>query len=112
MSQSNFGAQTGKYLGVVLLAVLVGQTTADCCLLLATEWLLCLQGGVEAPVFHNIEALVITRALCRALPVLMIPYLVPLGSPKTDAGCSVHAAAAAEEDAASTRKQVSPTASP
>jgi hypothetical protein len=69
MGLSNFGGQTGKYLGVVLLASL---------------------GGVEAPGFVNIEVLVVVRALCRALPILLIPHLVPLGSPKSDAFQSVH----------------------
>ena len=69
MGLSNFGAQTGKYLGVVLLAVL---------------------GGVEPPEFENIEILVVIRALCRLLPILLIPHLVPLGSPRADAFQSAH----------------------
>jgi hypothetical protein len=69
MGLSNFGAQTGKYLGVVLLSLL---------------------GGVEPPEFVNIEILVVIRALCRLLPILLIPHLVPVGSPRADAFQSAH----------------------
>eukprot|EP00501_MAST-03F_sp_TOSAG23-6_P002542 GSMAST32.ASY1.ANO1.2681.1 assembled CDS len=60
MGLSNFGSVIGGYVGVGLLEVF---------------------GGVRAPEFHNIELLVLTRSLTRLLPILLIPYLVPLGRP-------------------------------
>jgi hypothetical protein len=65
MGLANLGTACGNYSGVVLLELL---------------------GGVEAPEFNNIEALVVIRSLLRALPIAFIPYLVPLGSPRSDAG--------------------------
>ena len=60
MGLSNFGVQTGKYVGAALLRSI---------------------GGVEPPMFANIELLVLIRSCCRALPILLIPLLVPTGSP-------------------------------
>ena len=57
----NFGDQTGRYLGVVLLAAL---------------------GGVEPPEFENLPLLVLIRSLCRALPLALIPMLLPEGTPQ------------------------------
>ena len=51
----------GKYLGAALLRSL---------------------GGVEPPGFQNIELLVFLRSCCRALPIFLIPFLVPDGSPE------------------------------
>ena len=65
MGLANLGTACGNYGGVVLLELL---------------------GRVEAPEFNNIEALVVIRSLLRVLPIAFIPYLVPLGSPRTDAG--------------------------
>jgi len=70
MGLSNFGAKMGGYAGIALLSAL---------------------GGVDSPGFHNLRVLVIIRSLTRALPILLIPFLVPDGSPSDpehlDAGC-------------------------
>lgn len=47
--------------------------------------LLAALGGVEPPAFENIRVLVLVRSLTRALPLLLIPHLLPPGAP-TDAG--------------------------
>jgi hypothetical protein len=60
MGLSNFGGKMGSYLGIGLLDAL---------------------GGVDAPHFTNLRLLVVIRSLTRALPLLLIPFLVPLGSP-------------------------------
>ena len=60
----NFGEQTGRYLGVVLLSLL---------------------GGVEPPLFENIELLVLIRSLLSAAPLLIITAMIPVGSPREDA---------------------------
>ena len=67
MGLNNFGVQTGSYLGVVLLAAL---------------------GGVESPQFENIELWAVLRALCSVLPILLVPVLVPPGSPRGDVGAA------------------------
>jgi len=61
MGLSNFGRTAGEYLGSFLLQA---------------------YGGVEAPVFENLEAFVVTACLMQAIPILMVPYLVPRGSPR------------------------------
>ena len=38
-------------------------------------------GGVEAPEFENLETFVMTACLMQAIPILMVPFLVPRGSP-------------------------------
>jgi hypothetical protein len=60
MGLSNFGGKMGSYLGIGLLDAL---------------------GGVHAPQFENLRLLVVIRSLTRALPLLLIPWLVPSGSP-------------------------------
>mmetsp|Transcript_32486 Transcript_32486/g.75875 ORF Transcript_32486/g.75875 Transcript_32486/m.75875 type:complete len:471 (+) Transcript_32486:7-1419(+) len=60
MGLSNFGGKMGSYLGIGLLNAL---------------------GGVDAPEFANLRLLVVIRSLTRALPLILIPFLVPLGSP-------------------------------
>jgi len=60
MGLSNFGAKMGSYAGIAVLHAL---------------------GGVDQPHFHNLRTLVILRSLTRALPILLIPSLVPNGSP-------------------------------
>jgi MFS family permease len=60
MGLSNFGTTAGGYLGSSLLQA---------------------YGGVEAPEFENLETFVMTACLMQATPILMVPYLVPLGSP-------------------------------
>jgi len=41
-------------------------------------------GGVEPPLFTNIRLLVVIRSLTRAIPIALIPLLVPPGSPADD----------------------------
>lgn len=60
MGLSNFGSSAGGYLGSALLQA---------------------YGGVEAPEFEHIEAFVMTSCLMKATPILMVPFLVPRGSP-------------------------------
>jgi hypothetical protein len=60
MGISNFGATMGGYTGIGLLGLL---------------------GGVEAPQFAGMTELVVVRSLTRLLPIALIPFLVPLGSP-------------------------------
>ena len=64
MGLSNFGVRMGGYLGMALLAML---------------------GGVAPPAFVNMQWLILIRALCRLVPVLFIPLLIPKGSPRDDA---------------------------
>jgi hypothetical protein len=64
MGMSNFGTFAGGYLGSGLLHLL---------------------GGVQKPDFDNIEAYILVRSLMRALPLLLIPSLVPAGGPKDSA---------------------------
>ena len=64
MGLSNFGVRMGGYLGMALLALL---------------------GGVAPPAFVNMQWLILIRALCRLVPVLFIPLLIPKGSPRDDA---------------------------
>lgn len=64
MGLSNFGGRMGSILGIGLLDGL---------------------GGVEAPAFTNMRLLVVIRSLTRALPLLLIPFLVPPGSPSDPA---------------------------
>jgi folate/biopterin transporter len=60
MSLSNFGRTIGGYTGVGLM------------------WML---GGINAPEFNNLPAFIVLRSLARLLPILLIPLLVPDGSP-------------------------------
>lgn len=60
MGLSNFGSKMGSYVGIGLLSAL---------------------GGVDAPHFTNLRLLVVVRSLTRALPIALIPFLVPVGSP-------------------------------
>jgi hypothetical protein len=60
MGLSNFGGKMGSIMGIGLLHAL---------------------GGVDAPDFDNLRKLVVIRSLTRALPLLLIPFLVPTGSP-------------------------------
>merc|ERR1712046_33460 len=60
MGLSNFGYTMGTYLGIGLLGVM---------------------GGVEAPRFDNLKSFLVLRSLMRLLPILMLPLLVPPGSP-------------------------------
>lgn len=62
MGLSNFGATVGGYMGNGLM------------------WLL----GVQAPVYNNLGLFVIIRSIMRLLPLLLIPILVPDGSPATE----------------------------
>ena len=47
--------------------------------------LLAMLGGVAPPAFVNMQWLILIRALCRLVPVLFIPTLIPKGSPRDDA---------------------------
>ena len=60
MGLSNFGTTAGGYLGSSLMQA---------------------YGGVEAPEFENLETFVMTACLMQAVPILMVPFLVPRGSP-------------------------------
>ena len=53
-----------------------------------TVVLLAALGGVESPQFENIELWAVLRALCSVLPVLLVPVLVPPGSPRGDVGAA------------------------
>ena len=64
MAMGNFGALVSGYFGVATLYAL---------------------GGVEAPEFVGVELLTIIRGFCRLFPILLIPYLIPEGSPRTNA---------------------------
>ena len=63
MGLSNMGVVMGSYIGIGLLWVL---------------------GGVEKPEFDNLGWLVFIRSLTRLLPILLVPFLVPDGSPSDD----------------------------
>lgn len=65
MGLSNFGVVMGSYMGNGLLHAL---------------------GGVEGPEFRNLDALVVIRSFARLLPILLIPFLVPKGSPNDSGG--------------------------
>ena len=64
MGMSDFGTVAGGYLGSGLLRLF---------------------GGVQKPDFDNIEVYILVRSLMRALPLLLIPGLVPAGGPKDSA---------------------------
>lgn len=57
-------------------------------------------GGVEPPTFENLQLLVVIRSLTRLLPILIIPLLLPIGSPKEDAHAASDIAIAADALAA------------
>ena len=63
MGLSNMGGVMGSYMYVALL------------------WIM---GGVESPAFDNVEWFVGFRSLTRLLPLFLIPFLVPGGSPQDD----------------------------
>ena len=60
MGLSNFGSQSGSYFGSALLRLF---------------------GGVEAPGFEGLAPYVVTRTLIGTLPILLVPFLVPRGTP-------------------------------
>ena len=60
MGLSNFGSAAGEYLG---------------------SGLLYLFGGVAKPEFDQLAPYVATRSFMRVLPVLLVPWLVPAGTP-------------------------------
>mmetsp|Transcript_34416 Transcript_34416/g.75622 ORF Transcript_34416/g.75622 Transcript_34416/m.75622 type:complete len:133 (+) Transcript_34416:1887-2285(+) len=64
MGLLHLGSNIGSYVGMGILSLL---------------------GGVEPPAFENIGVLVTIRSLTRALPLLLIPFLLPSGSPMEDA---------------------------
>uniref|UniRef100_A0A7S4ERM5 Uncharacterized protein n=1 Tax=Chrysotila carterae TaxID=13221 RepID=A0A7S4ERM5_CHRCT len=64
MGLSNFGYDAGQYLGAEMLEIF---------------------GGVHAPDFENLELYVLIRTLMRLLPLALIPFLVPPGSPNSSA---------------------------
>jgi hypothetical protein len=76
MGLSNFGTITGYYIGSGMLSVF---------------------GGVEAPEFNHLGFFVVLRSLTRALPLLLIPFLVPTGTPSDDAKTMGAGAAVFEE---------------
>eukprot|EP00966_Prymnesium_polylepis_P109919 2543201-Prymnesium_polylepis.2 len=60
MGLSNFGSAAGEYLGSGLLYA---------------------YGGVRKPGFEHLGAYVATRSAMRVLPALLVPCLVPRGTP-------------------------------
>ena len=62
MGLINLGRSLGWYPGNVLLYIL---------------------GGVEEPHFHNITLLIAIQCICDFLPILLIPFMVPRGTPAT-----------------------------
>jgi len=64
MGLSNFGSAAGQYVGSALLRFF---------------------GGVEAPAFERLGAYVFTRTLIGATPILLVPLLVPRGTPQSTA---------------------------
>ena len=73
MGLSNFGSTTGYYVGQGMLSALDPPD------LPAGH-----QGGVSGPAFRNLEWLVLIQALTRALPLLLVPFLIPTGSPTNE----------------------------
>ena len=83
MGLSNFGSAAGEYLG---------------------SGLLYLFGGVTKPDFHELAPYVATRSFMRLLPALLVPWLVPAGTPADTAremGASSAVAAASVGSGAS-----------
>uniref|UniRef100_A0A7S0J6I0 Uncharacterized protein n=1 Tax=Calcidiscus leptoporus TaxID=127549 RepID=A0A7S0J6I0_9EUKA len=64
MGLSNFGSASGSYLGSALLRLL---------------------GGVRPPAFARLQEYIVLRSLMRIIPVLLVPALVPRGSPRDTA---------------------------
>ena len=64
MAMGNFGGLVSGYFGVALLYAL---------------------GGVEAPEFVGVEMLTTIRGFTRLIPILLIPFLIPEGSPRANA---------------------------
>ena len=64
MGLSNFGRTSGRYLGGGLLQLL---------------------GGVKKPDYDRLPEFVLIRSLCRLLPLALIPFLVPRGTPADSA---------------------------
>ena len=60
MGLSNFGSNTAEYVGAGLIE---------------------LYGGVEAPEFDNLTAVITVSCFCKALPIVLVPFLVPKGTP-------------------------------
>ncbi|GBG33520.1 Folate-biopterin transporter 1, chloroplastic [Hondaea fermentalgiana] len=77
MGLSNFGVTLGRYHGVGLM------------------WIF---GGVTGPNFVNLDWFVLARSLMRLLPILLIPVLVPDGTPQTETFEDVHAGTDDGED--------------
>ena len=75
MGLSNFGSAAGDYLGSGLLHAF---------------------GGVKAPEYDHLVSYVATRSALRALPLLLVPHLVPRGSPADSAAAMGAAFAGAE----------------
>lgn len=62
MAIGNFGGLVSGYFGVALLFLL---------------------GGVEAPEFEGVIPLTIIRGISKLLPIIMVPFLIPEGSPRS-----------------------------
>jgi len=66
MSLSNMGDAIGNFLGTTVLELL---DVTDC------------DYGGDGNMCSNLDVAVIIKSLCRCLPILLIPFLVPKGSP-------------------------------
>ena len=79
MAMSNFGGLVSGYFGVALLYFL---------------------GGVGAPSFDGVIELTVIRGICRLIPLLLVPFLIPVGNPRSNS----FATAKKHEDRRSTKK--------
>ena len=59
MGLSNFGYDVGRYSGAGLIAAL----------------------GIRRPDYDHIDTFMLIKSLCRILPILTVPFLVPVGTP-------------------------------
>jgi hypothetical protein len=74
MGLSNFGGTVGYYVGQGMLTIIDPPRPG-------TGDIPDYAGGVAGPSFTNLDWLVLVQALTRALPLLLVPFLIPSGSP-------------------------------
>jgi hypothetical protein len=82
MAISNFGGLVSGYFGVALLYFL---------------------GGVGAPNFDGVIELTVIRGMCRLLPLFLVPFLIPVGNPRSNS----FATAKKHEDRQAAKKKAS-----